>query len=380
MAPKKNALSRLLALEGAVTERRNVHETVLATASPSVNFSFGKGHGLPEAYSLLLYGPPRGGKSVLCNMFTGYLHQADPDAIVIRFNTEFRENAQLSENEARMYGIDQDRIIPYEVNQPDQIFDRIEKDIAAEIQDGLKVKLIIIDSLNAVQGRRSMNTDTVMTQQIGDNALTIQEGLKRILPIQRKYGFGLILTSHIRTVMDTKVKTPGMVFKNQTTAIRPAVSYGTQHHCEYYMYVEPAGGGAAAKADEAGNKFVDESVVDAKGEGELLGHKISVKMVDSSLGPKGRAGTFTFDYNRGVINVHEEVFHLGVNRGIVEKIGNSKYAFNGKEWYGKPAFLEALKNSPDLQSAIITELRRRDMSGLIAKTAEEVEAEKHSVL
>lgn len=366
MAPPKKALSRLLSLDGAITaeNRKSIHENVIATRSPSFNFIFGKGHGLPVGYSMLLYGPPRGGKSILCNEMIGWLHQSDPDAVAIKFNTEFRETAQLDEDTTRLYNIDPDKLIAFEVNQPDQIFDRIEKDIAAEIQDGLKVKLIIIDSLTSIQGRRAMNADTIMTQQIGDNALTIQEGLRRILPVQRKHQFGLVLTSHIRAQMDPKAMSPGVVHKTQTMAIRPAVSYGTQHHCEYYVYVEPRGG-KEGRTDESGHSFVDESVTDARGEGEVTGHRIMVRMTDSSLGPKQRAGMFTFDYNRGIINIHEEVFNLGVSRNIIDKPTSMKYAFGGKEWVGKAAMLEALKNDPQLQTAILTELRRRDISGTL---------------
>lgn len=367
MAPPKKALSRLLNLEGAITaeKRMSIHEDVVATRSPSFNFIFGKGHGLPVGYSMLLYGPPRGGKSILCNEMIGWLHQSDPDAIAIKFNTEFRETAQLDDETVRLYGIDPDRLIAYEVNQPDQIFDRIEKDIAAEIQDGLKVKLVIIDSLTSIQGRRAMNADTIMTQQIGDNALTIQEGLRRILPVQRKHKFGLVLTSHIRAQMDVKAGGPGMVYKTQTMAIRPAVSYGTQHHCEYYVYVEPRGG-KEGRTDESGNSFVDESVTDARGEGETQAHRIMVRMTDSSLGPKNRAGMFTFDYRRGIINTHEEVFNLGVSRNIIEKPTNLKYAFGGKEWVGKPSMLEALRNDKELQLSVLTELRKRDIQGALA--------------
>jgi hypothetical protein len=368
MAPNKKALSRLLNLEGSILaeNRRNIHANVLQTRSPSLNFTYGNGHGLPYGYTTLLYGPPRGGKSIISNDMIGWLHQSDPDAIAIKFNTEFRETAQLDDTQARMYGIDPDRIISYEVNQPDQVFDRIEKEIAAEIQDGLKCPLIVIDSLTGIQGRRGMNADSIMTQQIGDKALTIQEGLQRILPVQRKYNIGLVITSHIRAQMDAKTATPGTVHKSQTMAIKPAVSYGTQHHAEYYMYVEPRAG-KEGRTDESGQSFIDESVTDARGEGEQMAHKVLVRMVDASFGPKGRSGMFTFDYHRGIVNQHEEVFNLGVNRNIIEKPTNLKYAFGNKEWVGKPAMLEALKNDTALQQAILTELKRRDMAGTLIK-------------
>jgi RecA/RadA recombinase len=373
MALNKKALSRLLALDGAVTEasRYDVHASVIATHSPSFNFTFGNGWGLPEGYTLLLYGPPRGGKSIILNLLIGWLHQTDPEAIAVKFNTEFRENAQLTPKQAQeLYGIDPDRVITYETNDPEKVFDRIEGPMAAEIQDGLKIKLVGIDSVNGIVGRRGMKTESVTDHTIGDHAQTMQIGLQRILPVQRKYRFALVLCSQIRTQIDPKSGTTGMVYKTQTTAIKPAVSFGTQHHAEYYMYVEPRGG-AKGRTDESGVGFIDESVKDAKGEGEQTGHRISVKMVDASFGPKGRSGLFTFDYKRGLINVHEEVFDLGVNRGVIDKPNNVMYAFGGKEWRGKPALLEALREDQALRDSIVAELVRRDRLGTLPETDDE---------
>ena len=364
MANNKNKkfMEKLLKLEGAVTDSRNPHLNVIGSPSPSLNFTFGNGQGLPRGYSMLLYGPPRGGKSIICNAMAGQLQKDNPEAWVVKFNTEFREGGQTDDSQKTIYGIDSERYIGYEVNQPDFIFDRIEKDLAAMVQDGMDLGLVIIDSLNGVQGRRGMNADSIMTQQIGDNALTIQEGLKRILPVQRKCNFALIVTSHIRAQMDTKTGGSSIVHTSHTTAIRPAVSYGTQHHCEYYMYVCPAGG-ADSKVDAFGNKFVDEGLEDLQGNGEKTGHKIRVKITDNSIGPKGRVGEFTLDYHKGIINQYEEVFLLGLARGIIEKPNNVMYAFGGVEWKGKEAILSALRDDSQLQQSILTELKRRDMSG-----------------
>jgi RecA/RadA recombinase len=359
---RQKAMERLLSLEGAVTERANIHDDVICSQSPSLNFIFGKGQGLPAGYTMLLYGPPRGGKSIICNDMAGMVHKTDPDAVVAKFNTEFRETAQLDVEQMRMYGIDPNRLASYEVNAPDQIFDRIEKQLAAEIQDGLKVKLVIIDSLSGIQGRRGMNSDTIMTQQIGDKAATIQDGMARILPIQRKYKFALIVTAHIRAQIEMTGKASSVVNTSRTAAVRPQASFATQHHCEYYVYVQPATGDDA-RSDILGNKYEDTDLKDMEDNSELTGHRVRVRMMDSSFGPKKRAGAFTFDYNRGIINTHEEVFLLGLARNIIEKPNQQTYSCGGKEWRGKAAILSALKNDPELQLTVIKELRRRDLAG-----------------
>ncbi len=354
MATNKKIMEKLMGLSGAVIGYKNIHDYVIRTPSPSLNFTFGNAHGLPAGHSITIFGPPKGGKSLIANMMVGQLHKDDPDAWAIKFNTEFREGGQLTEEQAKLWGIDRERYIAYETNRPDEIFDRIEKDFAALADAGMKLKLVIIDSVTQIQGRRGMNADTIMTQQIGDNALTIQEGLKRILPVQRKLGFALVLTAHVRAQMDIAEQMRG-------NKVRAAISFGTQHHCEYSLFVEP-NRSKEGREDLLGHKFVNESVEDLSGKGEKQGHKIRVKMVDSSIGPKERTGEFTLDYYKGVVSTHEEVFRLGVGWNIIEKPNNLTYRFDGKDWRGKPAMLEALKNDPAMCEKVLTELRRRDIA------------------
>jgi hypothetical protein len=352
-ATTKKMMEKLRGLPGAVQGFKNVHEYVLRSKSPSLNFTFGNGHGLPAGYTLTLFGPPKAGKSVICNSIIGQLHQDDPDAVAVKFNTEYREQGQLSEEQAiKMWSMDPERYIAFETNRPDEVFDRIETDLLAMSQNGLKIKLIIIDSLNSIQGRRGMNADTIMTQQIGDNAITLQEGLKRILPVQRKLDCGLIITSHVRAQMD-----PVEIRRGNT--VKSALSFGPQHHSEYTLFVE-ANKNKEGKEDLQGNTFYDESVKSFTDKGEKTGHKIRVKMVDSSMGPKERTGEFTFDYHKGIINIHEEVFRLGTGYNIIQKPNNVTYQYGGKDYRGKGAMLEAIKNDPKMQEEILTELRRRD--------------------
>lgn len=363
MAPRNPNLKfyeRLAKGPGAVTESRNVHADVVGSPSPNLNFCFGMGQGLPRGYSLLLYGPPRGGKSIICNAMVGQLHRDNPNAFAIKFNTEMREQAQTTPAQRAVWGIDEKRYMGYDRNDP-EIFDYIEKDLAANCQDGMDLGLVIIDSTNMIKGRRFSNADTVMTQQVGDNAATLGDGLKRILEVQRKYNFSLILTSHIRAVMDKKAANSSTVYQSHDTAVKPAVSWAVQHHCEYFMYVSAAGG-ADGRKDELGNSFESE-LTDSQGNKDRLGHKLRVRMMDSTIGPKGRQGEFTLDYNKGVINVHEEVFQLGVARGIIVRPNTTMYEFGGHEWKGKPAMLQALKEDADLQKAILQELKKRDIAG-----------------
>ena len=85
------------------------------------------------------------------------------------------------------------------------------------------------------------------------------------------------------------------------------------------------------------------------------------------MAPFNRTAEFTFDFKKGVINVHEEVFKLGTNRGVIEKPNQVTYSFQGKTWKGKESMLQALQESPELQAAVIVELKKRDLAGDFAK-------------
>lgn len=358
-------MEKLLKLEGAITNRKNVHADVLQTHSPSVNFAFGNGWGLPRGFSLLMYGPPKAGKTLISNSFVGQMHQNDPTAIAIKFDTEYREVAQLSQKQAAVYGIDMDRIITYQTNKPDEIFDRIERDIAAMCQEGLNVGLIIIDSINGIQGRRAMNADSIMVQQIGDTAATIQEGLRRILPVQRKYNIGVILTAQIRAQMDQAAQRRGEMTK-------PAVAFATQHHCEYFMSVEP-NRSKDGRTTLLGSKLEDAELTDFMDNAERIGHKIRAKMSDSSLGPKGRTAEFTLDYDHGVVNSWEEAFTLGVGRGVISKPTSMSYEFDGRKWVGGKTLMEALINEPELVEKVLNEVKARDQAGKFKDKPEDSE-------
>lgn len=352
----KDYLKKLQALQGAVVGEYNVHNHIIQSPSPSFNFTFGNTHGLPLGFTLALGGPPKGGKSLMCNSITGEIHRTDPDAYVLKYDTERRERGQLSPAQAKAWGIDRDRYVAYSTNDPVLIFDGIAKDVKALIQDGMKLKLVIIDSLSNIKGRQAIAADTVDQQLVGDEARTVKAGLKQILDVQRDHNFAVILTTQISVEMDPNEQ------RRTGSKVKMNLPFYAQHFCEYFMYIE-RDHTKEGKTDLSGNEFKDESKGDIFDNAEQTGHKIRFKMKDSSLGPKGRSGELTFDYNKGIINIHEEVFTLAKNRGIFTMPNNRTYIFGEKQWTSKDACLTAIKEDTELQKAIITELKKQDLAG-----------------
>jgi hypothetical protein len=343
-------LSRLRKLEGAVNDFKLEH---LRSPSPSINWAYAnKGKGLTFGMHAILWGKPKSGKSLIAKMYAGQLLKDDPEAIVLEFNTELRGKFQSTPETLAKFGIPNDgRFISFDVNEPEKVFDVIQKDVSAAIQDGEKVKLIIIDSLTNIQGRRSMNADSVSVQQIGDKALTIQTGLERILPIVRKHDIALISTAHARAEMDQRKQMQGKT-------IKMANSFAAQHLAEYFIYVE-RNETKDGRTDLAGEEFLDQETKDFMDKAERTAHKIRFQLTDSSFGVSGRTAEFTLDYDKGLINVHEEIFVLAKNLGIITKPNNVTYQYKDKSFRGLVACLTAIRDNEELQKELLTEIYER---------------------
>jgi recombination protein RecA len=340
-------LSQLRNMEGAVDKDYNPFDNVIRSGSPSLDWIYGKGMGLPLGFSEILFGPPKSGKSLLTYMKAGNLHQNDPEAIVIKFNTEMREAGQI----APYWGIDPERYIAFDVNEPELIFNRLTQDILPMVQGGLPVKYIIIDSIQGIQGLKEMNSGDVTQHLIGDHAQTVQKGLKQILPMIRRQKIALTCTAHVRANVDI-----GPGGKGPETKMGGA--WALKHFAEYFVSVNRA----AAKDDKvdiAGEKFETDDTKDLRGNKEQTGHKIWVKMEESSVGVAGRAGQFTLSYENGLINTDEEIFKLGAAHGLIDQAG-AYYTINGEKFQGKAKAAMALREDLKLQNYIMDEIRKRN--------------------
>ena len=346
--------SKLMKAESAVNPDIIPDAVVIQTPSPSINWTFGnKGHGLPLGTSLLLGGPAKSGKSFISLNMVSKLHESDPEAIAVMFNTEYRGELQANREALLKLGIDPERFVVYDTNEPAQIFDFISKDLKAMTQDGMPLKLIIIDSLSGIQGRRKMNSDTVMQQQIGDEAATIQDGLKMILPVIKKQKISLILCTHVRDEMDPHEQMRGNKFRLQA-------ANAAKHMCEFFAFVE-RNRGKTGKKSLGGEEFTDDKVQDFMGKSGATGHKVRFKMMDTSTGVRDRVAEFTIDFERGIINQYEEIFSLGLNNGVIEKPNQLSYKYKDETWKGLGAALTAIKDNTELQKQILKDVYMLDM-------------------
>lgn len=307
-----------------------------------------------------MWGSSKGGKSVSVNAMIGQLHQDDPDAVVIKFNTEGREKHQLTALQRKIWGIDTKRLLSYQTNDPEEIFDFIEHKIPELLAAGVKVVAVVIDSITDIQGRRAMNADSVSVMQRGDEASTLQDGLKRIKMIFKRNDLIGIFVAQARAEQD-----PIEVMRGKKDKMAGA-NY-LKHFAEYFIHIQ-ADETKDAKTDLLGNKF-ESNLKDIHDNNEKIAHKIKFKMQDSTLGPKGRVGEFTLHYYKGIINTHEEVFQLAINRNLVDRPNNRSYIVSdfpekgtNSKYGSKEDFLTAIRDNSQLYQDLLRKLREQDIN------------------
>lgn len=323
-------------------------ENCIYTPSPYFNWIFAnKSMGLPKNASMLLFSEPKAGKSLAIYAMVLELQRRDPEAIAIMFNTELR--GQLQNNV--FPEIDKDRFVIYDTNDPVEIFDRIEKDIKPMVQDGMPLKLLAIDSLTNIIGVKRNDADSVADHLVGDHALTVSNGLMKLVPFAKRNRIPLIATSQMRANVGAMTK--------YEPKDKMAESWAVKHGFEYFVSFKKAGS-ADDKQDIEGKTFEEEGMQDARGNSLATGHKIYVKMEASSIGQSGRAGVFTLDYKKGIINQHEEIFFLGKNTGVIQLQGTKTYTFGEHKFNGKKECALAIRDNVQLAVDILEAIRKLD--------------------
>lgn len=323
-------------------------ENCLYSPSPYLNWiTANKSHGFPRAASILFFSEPKSGKSFLCLSMIAELHKRDPEAIAVYVSTELRGQLQARE----FPGIDPDRVLVIDSNDPVEIFDDLlDANLKPKVQDGMPLKMIVLDSITGILGIKRKNADTIEQHLIGDQALTIGNALANLVPWCKRNKVMLVGTAQMRANIDAGP------YGEKT---KMSASFAVKHAFEMFISVKRAGS-AEDKQDIEGKTFEEEEMKDARGNKLLNAHKVFTKMEANSVGPAGRAGVFTLSYDQGIINQHEEVFWLGKNTGVISTPNNRTYTFGGQSFNGKKECALAIRDDAKLSAAILEEVRKLD--------------------
>jgi hypothetical protein len=329
-------------------------ENCLYTPSPYMNWiPANKSNGFPKNSSILLLSEQKAGKSLV--LYSMVLEMQIRDKLA-GLAPDKRRHAVIYNSELRgalqhnvFPQIDKDYMTIYDTKDPEEIFDRTEKDIKPMVQDGMPLGLLGIDSLTNIQGVKRRDADSVADHLRGDHALTIQTGLDKLVPFCKRNKILLVGTSQLRAKQDA--------MQGQAKE-QMAESWTVKHTFEYFISLKRANA-ADDKTDIEGKTFEDESMKDARDNKLITGHKIYVKCEANSIGPQGRSGVFTMDYEKGIVNQHEEVFFLGKNTGVI-KLQGQTYSFGNHSVRGQAAFASLIRDNSELYNGILEEVRKLD--------------------
>jgi RecA/RadA recombinase len=275
------------------------------------------------------------------------MHKRDKDGIAVYISTELRGQLQVRD----FPGIDQDRLLVIDSNDPVEIFDDLlDGNLKAKLQDGMPLRMIVLDSVTGILGIKRKNADTIEQHLIGDQALTIGNALANLVPWCKRNKVLLIGTAQMRANVDAGP------YGEKT---KMGASFAVKHAFEMFISVKRAGS-SEDKQDIEGKTFEDEETKDARGNKLLNAHKVFTKMEANSIGPAGRAGVFTLSYDQGIVNQHEEIFWLGKNMGVIATPNNRTYTFGGESFNGKKECALAIRDNPEMAKAILEQVRKLD--------------------
>jgi hypothetical protein len=341
-------------------------ENCLYSPSPYFNWMMAnKSHGIPMNSGLLLFSEMKAGKSLWIYAMILQMQREDKLKLDMGFKkkdgTKFTKDDQrhsvVANTELRgqlqhdvFPEIDKDLMTIWDTKNPVEIFDRVEKDLKPMVQDGMPLGIYGIDSITKIMGVKRDAADSVSDHLIGDHALTVQIGMDKLVPFLKRNKTLFIGTSQVRGNMDAGKYGPKE---------KMAESWDVKHAFEYFVSFKRAGA-AEDKVDIEGKTFEDD-IKDARDNKIQTGHKVFYKMEGSSLGPQGRSGVSTLDYNLGLINMHEEIFFLGKNSGIIKTESNNRvFTFNDKKYVGKKECALAIRDNPKMAEEILTLLKAMD--------------------
>lgn len=323
----------------------------LYTPSPYWNWVFAnKSMGIPNCSSILMFSPPKSGKSFGCNAIISEMHKRDSEGHALYFNAEIRGKVQKT----LFKTTDPNRVHVYDTNEPKNIFDRIDHDIKPMVQDGFPLRIIVIDSLSGIIGVKRLEAESIEDHLIGDKALTLSIGLQKLVPFCKQNNILLIGTAQLRANVDAMNK--------YAPKEKMESSFAARHAFEYFLSFRSVSNTDTGKLDlEIDDQTFNEEIKDIQGNPLKNARKIYVKMEESSIGPAGRSGVFTLDFKEGIINQFEEIFWLGKNTGAIKVSPNGKtYTFGTNTFNGKRECALAIRDNPELANAVLEEVRKLD--------------------
>jgi recombination protein RecA len=295
---------------------------VIPSGSLAIDDVLGAG-GFPRGRVIEVFGPESGGKTTLCLLAIASCQRAGGIAAFID-----AENS-ISLDWAAKLGVDVENLV---FNQPDsgeQALSVVRDMIESNLFD-----MIVVDSVAA------LTPQSQLAGEIGDQTMALQARmLGAAVPLLVHAAASsktvLLFINQLRDTMamyGPKETTPGGKSLKFYSSIRLGVSKVS---------------GSEIKVTKD-NGEVGET-------GEVLGHRVKVKVVKNKVGRPMREAEFNLRFTQG-IDRFDELITLGISRDIIKKSG-PMVAFGPINAKGLEKFTEALKADEALQKTLEEAIR-----------------------
>src|SRR3990167_3112058 len=285
-------------------DARRVNIDSISTGALSLDLALGVG-GVPKGRIIEIFGSESCGKTTLALNIVAETQKKKGIAAFID-----AEHA-LDPEYAKKIGVDIDNLL---ISQPDTGEDAL--DILETLVRSGTVSVIVIDSVAALTPKAEIEGE-MGDQQIGLQARLMSKALRTLTGVAHQSKTAIIFINQIRMKI-------GVMFGNPETT----------------------SGGNALKFYSSVRVEVRRAAKIQSGE-EIIGNRVSAKIVKNKVAPPFRKAEFDIFYNEG-ISYLADLINAGTKYGVVQKAG-SWYAYGDEKLgQGLDASKELLRQNPKM--------------------------------
>ena len=298
---------------------KKVDVEAIPTGSVSLDLALGIG-GVPRGRIVEVYGPESSGKTTLTLHIVANAQKAGGSAAFVD-----AEHA-LDPEYAKRIGVNVDELL---ISQPDtgeQALDIVETLVRSNAVD-----IIVIDSVAALVPKAEIEGE-MGDQHVGRQARLMSQALRKLTAIISRSNTIVIFINQIRMKI-------GVMFGNPETTT----------------------GGQALKFYSSVRIEVRRAAQIKKGE-EVVGNRVTVKIVKNKVAPPFRKAEFDIMYNEG-ISREGDLIDTGLLYEVVKKSGNSFLFGEEKLGVGREAARAFLKEHAEIAGRIEKDIVEKAKEG-----------------
>jgi len=325
----------------------------IKTGSPKLDEAIGIG-GIPMGRITQLAGQESSGKTMLAlSCIREYLNQ-NPENTALFIDAEYTYDPAWAEKQ----GVDTSRVMVIKTNDAKAIFEGLigtvkinkttkkvsknMKGILDHVIEGTDPRfknlgIIVLDSIAV------LNTPLELAAEVGKANMApiprfMSTELKKLTPIVAQANVAFIGINQVRVNL-------GQMYGDPSTS--PG-GKALKHACSLMLNMAPVFSTGSVIEDDAG---------------ERIGHTVRAKIQKNKVGAPFKQAEYKIEYQKGVVETHEEVFSLAVDYGMIVRPNNVMYEIAGESIRGKDAAMKYFLEN-NLEEEFLTRIRDVYINGV----------------